>query len=129
MSFDLSLKIAGVKEAIDALGQFSDNVMEGTRTSLDQIGNDLVDEMQATCPVDTGNLQSNIHAEIEGDDLNVASDAEYSGFVEYGTWKMEPQPFFGPAIDKIKNGQGLQDVGADAIAEFERAAASVPQPS
>jgi HK97 gp10 family phage protein len=128
MSFNLSLKIAGVKEAIDALGQFSDDVMEGTNIALEQIGNDLVNEMQATCPVDTGNLQSNIHAEMEGTDLNVSSDAEYSGFVEYGTWKTEPQPYFGPAIDKIRSGAGLEDVGADALSNFRSAASSVSTP-
>lgn len=28
------------------------------------------------------------------------SDVEYAGFVEYGTSRMEPQPYFQPAIDE-----------------------------
>jgi HK97 gp10 family phage protein len=128
MSFNLSLKIAGVKEAADALSQFSDNVLQGTSVLLEQIGNDMVDEMQATCPVSTGNLQSLISSEMDGTDLNVVSDAEYSGFVEFGTWKTEPQPYFGPAVDKVRGGAGLEDAGADALAEFRRAASSVQAP-
>ena len=128
MSFSLSMKFSGVKEAADALSQFSDDVLEGTNVLLEQVGNDLVDEMQATCPVDTGNLQSLISSSIEGGDLNVVSDAGYSGFVEYGTWKMEPQPFFGPAVDKVRSGIGLEDAGADAVSNWEQAARSVPQP-
>lgn len=124
----MSMKFSGAKEGADALNQFSNDVLEGTRVLLEQLGNDLVDEMQATCPVDTGNLQSLISAEMDGENLNVVSDAEYSGFVEYGTWKMEPQPFFNPAVDKIRSGIGLEDAGADAISNWEQAARSVSQP-
>lgn len=51
----------------------------------------------ALVPVDTGYLRSSIHAEIAGLDLEMFADAEYAGYVEYGTWKMAAQPYFEPA--------------------------------
>lgn len=52
----------------------------------------------ALVPVDTGYLKSSIHAKIAGLDLEMFADAEYAGYVEYGTWKMMAQPYFEPAI-------------------------------
>lgn len=51
-------------------------------------------------PVDTGYLQSSIHAEANGLSAEFFADAGYAQYVEYGTWKMSAQPFFQPALDE-----------------------------
>lgn len=51
-------------------------------------------------PVDTGYLQSTIHAETDGLSAEFFADAEYAQYVEYGTWKMRAQPYFQPALDE-----------------------------
>lgn len=50
-------------------------------------------------PVDTGFLQSTIHASTDGStSAEFYADAEYAEYVEYGTWKMDAQPYFEPAV-------------------------------
>lgn len=53
-------------------------------------------------PVKTGNLRRSITsfvADIEGIPVGtVAATAHYAGFVELGTWKMEPRPFLRRAL-------------------------------
>ena len=50
-------------------------------------------------PVDTGYLQSTIDADTDGFFCECMADAEYAQYVEYGTWKMDAQPYFEPALD------------------------------
>ena len=50
------------------------------------------------CPVDTGELISSIDGFTDGEGVEVYADADYAQYVEYGTSKMEEQPYFRPAI-------------------------------
>lgn len=50
-------------------------------------------------PVDTGYLQSTLHANANSNGCVCETDCDYSQYVEYGTVKMGAQPYFEPAID------------------------------
>ena len=50
------------------------------------------------CPVDTGELISSIDGSTDGEGVEVCADADYAQYVEYGTSKMEAQPYFRPAL-------------------------------
>ena len=50
------------------------------------------------CPVDTGELISSIDGFTDGESVEVYADADYAQYVEYGTSKMEAQPYFRPAL-------------------------------
>lgn len=50
------------------------------------------------CPVDTGELISSIDGFTDGENVEVYADADYAQYVEYGTSKMEAQPYFRPAL-------------------------------
>lgn len=50
------------------------------------------------CPVDTGELIGSIDGFTDGEGVEVYADADYAQYVEYGTSKMEAQPYFRPAI-------------------------------
>lgn len=52
----------------------------------------------ATCPVDTGFLRANIDFHADEGGVECWSDAPYSAYQEYGTWKMAPQPYFEGAL-------------------------------
>jgi HK97 gp10 family phage protein len=59
----------------------------------------IKDASSENAPVDTGFLRdSHDTAEIEGG-AEIQVNADYAGFVEFGTSKMAPQPFLRPAID------------------------------
>lgn len=63
----------------------------------------FVDEWYATAtdlvPVDTGFLQSTLYAETDGEEITCETLCDYAQYVEYGTIKMEAQPYFEPALD------------------------------
>ena len=50
-------------------------------------------------PVDTGNLRSSISARSLGDGCECDASADYAQYVEYGTYKMDAQPYFEPALE------------------------------
>lgn len=55
---------------------------------------------QSVCPVDTGFLKSSIGGRGEDRTGTVQATAEYAQYVEYGTWKMEAQPYFTSAVEQ-----------------------------
>ena len=65
-------------------------------------------------PVDTGFLQSTIGYQVTLLQLIFFALAGYAGFVEFGTYRMGPQPFMRPAWDAY-----LQELAGLIIAEFE----------
>lgn len=63
----------------------------------------IVELAQSHAPVDTGYLRDHIHV-IDGDTPGskfVASDADYTLDVEFGTRNMPAQPFMRPAMDGV----------------------------
>ena len=50
-------------------------------------------------PVDTGYLRSTINATTDGFHCSAEATAEYAEYVEYGTFRMEAQPYFTPALE------------------------------
>ena len=57
-------------------------------------------------PVDTGNLRGSITTELRGNgqlfSAEIGPTANYGGHVEFGTYKMGPQPYMGPAGDEAE---------------------------
>lgn len=51
---------------------------------------------------DTGELIDSIKVEKRKNTSTVKIDADYAGYLEYGTSKMRPRPFILPALMKIK---------------------------
>ena len=60
------------------------------------------------CPVDTGYLRSTIGTDLEsgGSDITavVGPTADYGAYVEFGTYRMAPQMYMGPAFDIAASG-------------------------
>jgi HK97 gp10 family phage protein len=73
--------------------------LDSAQTSmLRRLGVDILGDMQAMAPVDTGRLRDSLHADVDGDTLRIASDADYAAYVELGTRDHAPQPFMRPAL-------------------------------
>lgn len=51
-------------------------------------------------PVRTGYLRSTIDAGTDGYSCWAEATAEYAQYVEYGTWCMQEQPYFRPALEQ-----------------------------
>lgn len=64
---------------------------------------DIEAQAKATVPVDTGTLKNSIQAEQAGDlAWQVGTPVEYAPYVEYGTTKMAPRPYLGPAAEAVR---------------------------
>lgn len=59
---------------------------------VEGIANDLRNELIEVAPVDTGRLKNSIKVASDGKNLTI-SMVEYALHVEYGTYKMDAQPF------------------------------------
>lgn len=57
----------------------------------------VADEMRSFAPVATGALRASIQATDDGVEVGV----DYGAFVEYGTSDTAPQPFAGPAVNRL----------------------------
>ncbi len=65
-----------------------------------KIAYDIVATAQAIVAVDTGLLKSSISASIRVLSAVISALTEYAAYVEYGTSKMAPQPYMGPAFER-----------------------------
>lgn len=65
---------------------------------------DLEAQAKAFAPVDTGNLRSSIGSDITAMEASVGPTADYGAYVEFGTSRMAPRAFLGPALDRVTPG-------------------------
>ena len=68
-------------------------------------------------PIDTGYLRSTINAETDGYFCWAEATAEYAQYVEYGTWCMQEQPYFRPALEQAM--AIFHDLAGTAVSEAE----------
>lgn len=69
---------------------------------------DITADAKSFAPVDTGNLKNSIGHDLynSGGEIGaeVGPTANYGVFQEFGTSRMAPQPFLGPAFDRRIDG-------------------------
>jgi HK97 gp10 family phage protein len=73
----------------------------------------IADEMRNRVPVQTGTLRNSITTTADG----VIVGADYGVYVEYGTGDTSPQPFAGPALDRMTR-PSVEDLGDRVILEL-----------
>lgn len=93
----------GINELIEQLGLKHEEVVDVAAKAMETTVAKTQARAQSNAPVRTGFLKSNIHVlpvEKKTDQVigTVKSDADYSSFVEFGTYKMSAKPFMRPAF-------------------------------
>lgn len=83
------------------LEAWADNLEARASQVVRKTAMDTTADAKALAPVDTGNLRNSIITANDGP-LRAASvaTASYAPFVEFGTSRMAPQPFMGPAQER-----------------------------
>ncbi len=83
------------------LRNWTERMREGVVREVDPVGQDMADLARQLVPVRTGFLQSTIMFEVNPADFTFTfgAAADYALFVEFGTRKMQAQPFIRPAMD------------------------------
>ncbi len=82
----------------------------------------IADEAVILVSVDTGDLQSTIRVEVDGEVVQLTAgggDVDYPWFVELGTSKMSAQPYIRPAIDS-KERESVKIIANDLESQMRR---------
>lgn len=61
---------------------------------------DIEADGKILAPVLTGTLESSISSDVNGLEAEIGPHTDYEAYVEYGTSKMDAQPYMGPAAEK-----------------------------
>lgn len=85
--------------AVD-LGKVPGKAVPMARTILEKSSADIERDAKAFCPVDTGNLRASISRDLVGLTAEIGPTASYGGYVEWGTSRMGPAAYMGPAFDR-----------------------------
>lgn len=117
--------IAEVRALARVLDMTDTRVRRGAKDAVRKAAFAVERGAKLRAPVDTGTLRSSINTTLFGSGLGaddtigaeVGPEASYGVHVEYGTWKMEPQPFLGPAFDEVEPSfaAALEDLGGKAL--------------
>lgn len=99
----VNIEAEGLDDFTSRLEQAADALAQGITDALNSAADAFVNDAQASAPVDTGYLRDHIQITISSDtEIVIESEAGYSGFVEFGTFKMSAQPYFFQAADTAR---------------------------
>lgn len=100
----LSVDTTGVTHLRHAIDRIGPRVRKEAGVAVRTRAHDIENLAKQNVPVDTGYLKSTIGVSMGVDDLIavVGASANYAHFVEYGTAKMAPRPFLGPAFEAVR---------------------------
>lgn len=78
---------------------------------------DVESTAKGFAPVDTGFLRSSIGVDLNGTSAVIGPTAEYAPYVEFGTSRMAPQAFMGPALDRVSPSfvAAIEQLGGDVL--------------
>jgi len=80
--------------------EVKDKVNKATEKALKDVVVDIANDAIKGSPKLTGNNARSIKYEAKGLEGAVYSTSGYGGYLETGTVKMAPRPYFKPALDK-----------------------------
>ena len=114
----MSFQITGLNNLIADLGSEATQAVTRARAVVQASASKVKDTAKSLVPEDTGELKASISYSTRmhqgGAEAEIGPTARHGVFVEWGTSKMAPQAFMGPALDRHG-------------AEFEQGIAGVPQ--
>lgn len=92
-----------VRKLVADLGGAGPKVRQRAGQVVRKSALDVVALAQSMAPVDTGNLHGSIGMDTPAPlSAVVGPTANYAPYVEWGTHRMAPQPFMGPAADAVE---------------------------
>jgi len=113
----LSIKVEGLDKLVKALSQIQ-GMQEPLAEAMELYLEKVVQDAKNIVPVRTGTLQRSIMWQGGEGEYRVGSRVHYAPYVEYGTSRMAPRPFLGPAM--LWNLQMLKEALLDKVEEWLR---------
>jgi len=112
----LEIEIVGLKELEDKLSNLDKKLSKALDEALNEIAEKIRDDAKSFVPVDTGALRKSIRIEKKGKlqvsivaggggviNPRTGREVDYAGYVEFGTSRMNPQPYMQPALEKNRD--------------------------
>jgi len=112
----LKIEIVGLKELEDKLSNLDVKLSKALDEALNEIAEKIRDDAKSFVPVDTGALRKSIRIEKKGKlqvsivaggggviNPRTGREVDYAGYVEFGTSRMNPQPYMQPALEKNRD--------------------------
>ncbi len=102
--------LTGVNESIVSMKKIDTALQDGMAADILKIGEEVTFEAARICAVDKGNMRESLRYEkvdkftvdvIAGGIVVNGVDVNYPQYVEFGTYKMDAQPFMRPAADTV----------------------------
>ena len=101
------------------LGKASYEVTRKAQKVVAKTAHDIEADAKSLAPVDTGALRNSISATIAigGLSAEIGPTVHYAPYLEYGTRRMPPQPYMGPAADRRAEAfvQAVEQLGGDFL--------------
>jgi HK97 gp10 family phage protein len=91
----------GFDELIESYENYSKQTSERVDTTMEQIGAQGKEYMQALTSVRTGRLREGVQVTPVAGGFELGNDVPYFGFVNYGTRYMAAQPMLEPTAEWI----------------------------
>ena len=82
------------------LGKASYEVTRKAQLVVAKTAHDIEADAKSLAPVDTGMLRNSIGSTISGLSAEIGPTVHYAPYLEYGTRRMPPQPYMGPAAER-----------------------------
>lgn len=108
MPIRVDVKVKGAEEVINKIQKFNDIAYSELGQKMYEVVDDFITDAKYFAPIDTGYLRDHITGRIISKARGVViigrirSSASYSIYNEFGTSKMEANPFMMPAFNKNK---------------------------
>jgi len=99
MSLSFTWTAQGVDEAVSMIEKVIANINNNVNEVFQTIGHQILSAIQAKAPVKTGYLRDHVTLQQQTGQLTLTSEAPYSIYVEFGTYKMAPRAFFFSSIE------------------------------
>lgn len=89
----ISVNKKSLVKCLSDVSEFENKVEHSTKKGVKTMTDKLERQAKMLAPVDTGSLKQSITQKNNGLSATVYIDKDYARYVEYGTSKMEAQPF------------------------------------
>ncbi len=108
MSVEVTLENEG--DIVRLMQTLPPEIFERVQQVLKNGAVDIAERARELVPLRTGHLLASIRADLGDvedseeafDPVQVIADTPYASFVEFGTSRMEAEPFLGPAVEEIE---------------------------
>jgi HK97 gp10 family phage protein len=104
--------LTGVNEALVSMKKVDTALKSGASKKIEELARMIAEEAARMVPIDTGELCGTIrYQKIDEQTAEIYAgypdEGEYAAFVEFGTWKMDAQPYMRPATDHVVKEAGF----------------------